>query len=1244
MRPEERFLAKLARRRVLLASEANKLLFRAPAGALDAELREQIRSYKENLVRALEPRSGFVQLAPPSYNQLSLFFLHLADPITAAYNLALVMRIRSSLDTWCMRTALERLARRHDQLRTTLDHIQLGDTTILCQYIAEDLMPVLEEFDMRGSSDSELREQAQTFYAAPFNLREGPTLRAGLFARAPNDQVLVVKLHHVVADGWSLGVIARDLGHYYRCACEGSAVEPEIAARGTYADFALDQLEFLSEPDGLAQMKFWQDAHTPVAKGLELGTAGRRPAIRRSVGATQYFEISAEELARLTTCAQSLNITIFALLLAAFQAFLLERSKQGDVCIGIPTLGRRGEAFNETVGYFVNPVALRSRRPEPLNFREHARRTAEEMTAALDHRDAPFAAVVESLEIQRDTSRTPVFQVLFNLLSRRMLGDVVDLIYPSPSELAIDFGGLAASSFDLNQQEGQFDLTLEFVDRGNGLFGLFKYCTDLFSADDARTMIAAFRDLLDKVASDPDSVLIEGAAEAAAITVRSEEKRLQLVLAATFTAEAMQEAFDYWFERLGWQNRVAFAPFNQIFQTLLDPGSLLRSNPDQPAVVLLRFDDLLGRSEQSTELGSPENIARLNTNLNELVEAVEQAARAASAPLLVVVCPSSPALQAAPDEGRLRESFVGQLQAIQGVHVLTQEMLAKWYPTEDFYEPLGEQLGHIPYTPAFLAALASGIVRTLNAVTSRPCKAIAIDCDNTLWDGVVGEEGVQGVVIGPHQRVFQEYLIEQFKAGVVLCLCSKNQEADVWSVFDQHPDMLLRREHIGFWRINWESKSENLKELAAEINIGVDSFVFFDDNPVERGEMKANCPSVLCAEFPQDWSLRVPYLRQLWALDHIRITEADRQRNEHYRSERLRKDLQSGAGNLGDFLSKLELEIDIHPALPAELERLAQLSIRTNQFNTTVRRMTLPEVEQYATGSGQLACSAHVRDRFGDYGLVGAAMASVQGGGVLQIDSLLLSCRALGRGVEHRIAAWLGEQARARDCGKVKFPVTPTERNEPARKFLAKVQQQCDGGFDPEGALWVDTARLIVLQCNLEESPATTSAAEEGKSAKAHKEAAPLWDSWVLDVAAELGTVDAITSAINEHRRHKRRPVRAEQRGSGPRVAPTSETERIIGDAWKRVLSLDDVGTRENFFEIGGTSVLSAQLAVDLSRHGIQVSIIDLLQYPTVAALAKHVSAEMLGAQSERLEVANEPPKLRQRGAPFERLKQFRRR
>jgi len=1238
----ETLLTTLAERRILLAWQEDRLRFRAPEGAIDDNLRAALRAHKDDLSAMLRTRNGFVQLCPLSYNQLSLYFLHLFDSTAPAYNLALTLRLRNPTRPELIQEAVQRLVKQHPQLRTTFGHASLNGAEIPCQFTAEELAPAFIEHEAETWTEDTLRERAQSFYATPIDLENGPVVRAGLFRRATGGDVLILQLHHIAVDGWSLDLIARDLGRHYTDAAAGREISV-VTQTETYNDFTLNQRQWLAQPKGLAQLEYWRKTLQPKPPVLELGDINQRPAIRRSTGATRYFEIDAPSRARLEEAATRLGVTPFALLLSTFQAFLMQRAKLNDVTVGVPSLGRRGIQSEDTVGYFVNPIALRSQRSGALSFREHAQRTAQELAAALENRDLPFASIVEQLGGNRDPARTPVFQVLFNLLSRRMLGDVVDLIYPGADEATVNLSGLVAGPFPLHQQEGQFDLTLEFVDRGAGWLALFKYCTDLFTNAEAEAMVEEFNSLLNKVSTSPDTLLFDFSPTIASLQKTQE----QIVIAATFTAEAMQDAFRFWFKRLDWSAELAFAPFNQVFQELLNPASLLRRNTRGHNVVFIRCDDLIELDKPEAGHAPPPQphafAKQLKRNLDELIATLLTHAPAMQVPLCVAICPSSPGLcTAVPNEALLRTEFAASLDAIQGVQVLTPEKLNLWYPVADWYEPAGEELGHIPYTPHFLTALATGVVRTLHKGRQAPIKAIAIDCDGTLWQGVVGEDGPEGVTIDTAQRHFQGYLIEQQQAGVLLCLCSKNQEADVWSVFDRHPAMVLKREHIAFARINWEPKSSNLQALAAEINIGLAAFAFLDDNTLERAEVSANCPEVLTVDLPEQWNKRVPYLRQLWQLDHARVTEEDRKRSEHYRANLLRADLRSDTRSYTDFLTRLELVVEIRPVVEAEQDRVAQLMVRTNQFNTTVQRLSRPELVAYTGTPRHAAFVINVRDRFGDYGLVGAALTRVQED-TLQIDSLLLSCRSLGRGVEHRIAAYLANHAIALGCNWVTFPFTPTDRNEPARSFLEQVRSLCDGNPSEKGELRVTAQRLATVQF----IPASTNESKEPNQIAANsappKQSAPRENERFMDIANELASAETIFAALTNSRQQlPRRPTTPHR--TNTLSTPQSETEAIITAAWKRILALPDIGTKENFFELGGTSLLIAQLALELRRQGLSVKIVDLFHYPTIDALARnlteqkntHPTPQRPSAQPKESSAKTPLP------AAFERLRKFR--
>jgi FkbH-like protein len=1204
MMPNE-FIKQLAARRIYLACMGNSLKYRAPEGAMDEAMKQMLRLYKNGFMQILRKHSGFLLAGPLSHNQQSLFFMHLLEPSSAAYNLALSMRLLTAVDVSAMRMALEKLAQQHEQLRTTYSHIELGETLIPVQLIHERMTPSFETIDARKWTEAALKERLQEFYKTPFDLEEGPIVRAGLFIRGEDEAVLVILFHHISTDAWSLNLIMKDLAAAYRAKIED---RPESAAKMEYMDFALAQRGELEDPIGQAHLDYWIKMHNPPAPILDLGGEAKRPAIRRSAGTTHYFHLDSAVCRTIERVAQEQGITPFALLLSVFQWTLFERSGQRDVTIGIPVIARNDRQFEDVVGYFINPVPLRCRRPDRYRFCDHARTTAQELRAALDHRAAPFAAIVERLGGVRNPAYTPVFQVMFNMLSRKTLGDVIDLLYPSENAPAVDFGGLNATACALNQQEGQFDVTLEIIDYGDEILALFKYCTDLFSPPDAENLVLAFRAKLDAALADPETALFAAADAKILQEASKDENASVLAIAASFTGEVLQEFLEFWAHRLRWHTDIRFAQYNQVFQELLNPSGLLRSNRNGHSLVMVRLDDLFDGGLESLCGGSDGKDARLTQVLDELLQCMTTATQGLSVPLCFVLCPSSPKGEEflSTQSGTL-EKFLEALRSLPGVTVITHKEVSRRYPVAEYYEPLGESIGHIPFTRPYLAALATRIVRSIQSLSSKPMKAIAVDCDGTLWEGVAAEDGVAGVFIGRWQRDFQNFLLEQYQNGVVLCLCSKNQETDVWAIFDRHPDMLLRREHFTFWKINWEPKSSNIRALAREINIGLDAIAFLDDNPLERAEVSSRCPSVLCLEFPAAWEERTSWLEHVWILDHGRVTAEDRKRQEHYRSEQLREILKKGAGSLQDFLEKLELRIDLNPAGVDDYDRLAQLSVRTNQFNTTVLRLNPQEVAEYAETQGRSAHITHVRDRFGDYGLVGGMLARAIDD-TLRIEGLFLSCRALGRGVEFRMAAYLGSIARQAGCPWVEFPVRTTERNEPARNFLAQLTGLCNGVVDVDGTLKVATGQLAsiryesVLVAAEEEDPTVSLTSPDTASSTA-----PQDRELIVSIAGELRSVDSILASVERRtREHQGRKIELPKVGQS--VPPETQTEQIIADVWKRVLGLEEVNAQAKFFEVGGTSLMMARIAIDLKRnHGLEVSIMDMFQYPTITDLAKYL-------------------------------------
>ncbi len=347
----------------------------------------------------------------------------------------------------------------------------------------------------------------------------------------------------------------------------------------------------------------------------------------------------------------------------------------------------------------------------------------------------------------------------------------------------------------------------------------------------------------------------------------------------------------------------------------------------------------------------------------------------------------------------------------------------------------------LPLAAEFFPAYARGLVRSFATLFRAPRKVLCTDLDNTLWGGILGEDGADGIMTGsafPGNCFleYQRYLKQLSQRGILLAVVSKNNPADVQEAFQTRAaDLALSLDDFVALRIGWGEKADALRELSQELSLGLDSFVFVDDNPVECEAIRTQLPEVAVVEAPaaEPWRL-VELLSERPFFDATQITDDDVNRLQEYKAQAQRVDLARSAGSREEFLASMEIVCTFQSALQAPLPRAVQLLAKTNQFNLTTRRRSAAEVEQFLAAPGGQAVVVRVRDRFGDAGVVGLALASNRGDACF-IDSLLLSCRVIGRGVETALLACIAEQAVRTGAKRLVGEFIATKKNTPCATF-----------------------------------------------------------------------------------------------------------------------------------------------------------------------------------------------------------------
>jgi FkbH-like protein len=353
-------------------------------------------------------------------------------------------------------------------------------------------------------------------------------------------------------------------------------------------------------------------------------------------------------------------------------------------------------------------------------------------------------------------------------------------------------------------------------------------------------------------------------------------------------------------------------------------------------------------------------------------------------------------------------------------------------------------ISQMPINPKLAPQFNKWFSRQLDVLAMRRKKCIVLDLDNTLWSGILGEDGADGIKMGEDYpgnvyRFFQAYLLELSRMGIILAICSKNNESDVFTVLVNHPDILLRKNNFSAYRINWNNKADNINEIALELNIGLDSIVFIDDNPAERELIKQTFPEVCVPDFPAHPYLFPVFIKQLTDdyFSAYTLTQEDLVKTRQYRENDDRVQYKSQFADIDAYLRSLEIKLTIEKLNEFNKARFAQMTQKTNQFNLTTRRYTETEIQSFADNGG-LIYGLRVKDKFGDYGLTGLMIILLDKQNAY-IDTLLLSCRILGKKIEYVFVKYLLIELKKNGIQQIRASYIRTTKNEHVENFYDSI-------------------------------------------------------------------------------------------------------------------------------------------------------------------------------------------------------------
>ena len=554
--------------------------------------------------------------------------------------------------------------------------------------------------------------------------------------------------------------------------------------------------------------------------------------------------------------------------------------------------------------------------------------------------------------------------------------------------------------------------------------------------------------------------------EAKSIKTNNFDKKINVGILASFSLNGLEETLRVKSAQKGIDCRIYVGDYNQYNQEIFKSNSRLFQFNPQLTFLILDVRHILGELYfLPYSISASERKEFVETKVDEIKKLVETFLDNSNSKLVITnfqIPVYSPY-----GINEQKEDF-GMKQLVYEInnkirHELKDQPLVFIYDFNEFVMKFGEYnvfnyqdyfFGDIKISIDYIPKFADELLGYVNAVMGITKKCIVLDLDNTLWGGIIGEDGFDNIKLGDDAVgrsfvEFQKRLLALNQRGIILAINSKNNFEDAMEVIKKHPSMILREDNFACMKINWDDKVTNLQEISKELNIGLDSMVFFDDDLINQEFVKTSLPEVLVVELPNDSSQFAQIITKMKEFDVLKITEEDVKRNEMYLVQKKRTELKNKIVDFDEFLKQMNIEVNIKKADSFTIPRISQLTLKTNQFNLTTKRYQQEEISSFSSDKDRIIECVQVSDKFGDNGITGVYIIEKKDSKEWIIDTFLLSCRIMGRKVEEAMLYQIIEKAKNLGIKKIKGKFIPTKKNKPAENFYS------DCGFKKEGDYWV---------------------------------------------------------------------------------------------------------------------------------------------------------------------------------------------